>query len=102
VDFVRDQLEAIVATGAPGAVVVADTPDGRVEAAAGVADVRTGEAVTIDHAGGGVVSTPMAIATMLRAQLRVSSSPIGFEPRCCAPSSLTGRRATATALVSAR
>ena len=46
---IRDQLEAVVATGVPGAVAVAVGPDGRVEAAAGLADVRTGEPLTAGH-----------------------------------------------------
>jgi D-alanyl-D-alanine carboxypeptidase len=45
----EDQLDAVVATGVPGAVVVAVGPSGRIEAAAGLADVRTGEALTVDH-----------------------------------------------------
>jgi D-alanyl-D-alanine carboxypeptidase len=49
VETVGDQLEAVVATGVPGAVAVAVDPGGRVEAAAGLADVRTGEALTVDH-----------------------------------------------------
>lgn len=46
---IEDQLEAIVATGVPGAVAVAEGSGGRVEAAAGVADLRTGETLTVDH-----------------------------------------------------
>jgi D-alanyl-D-alanine carboxypeptidase len=49
VESVEDQLKALVATGVPGAVVVADGPDGRVEAAAGLANVQTGEVLTADH-----------------------------------------------------
>jgi D-alanyl-D-alanine carboxypeptidase len=49
VDSVRDQLDAIVATGVPGAVAVAVGPARRVEAAAGLADVGTGEPLTVDH-----------------------------------------------------
>lgn len=49
VESVEHQLEAIVATGVPGAVAVAVGPAGRVEAAAGFADLRTGEALTVDH-----------------------------------------------------
>lgn len=45
----QDLLEAIVASGAPGAVVVADGPQGQVEEAAGVADLATGEALTVEH-----------------------------------------------------
>jgi D-alanyl-D-alanine carboxypeptidase len=39
----------VVATGVPGAAVVGDGPAGRIEAAAGVADVATGEALTARH-----------------------------------------------------
>lgn len=46
---VQDQLEAIVATGVPGAVAVAIRPNGRIEAAAGVADLETGEPLTPEH-----------------------------------------------------
>ena len=46
---VQDQLEAVVATGVPGAAVVALGPKGRVEAAAGFADVATGESLTVEH-----------------------------------------------------
>jgi D-alanyl-D-alanine carboxypeptidase len=46
---VQDQLEAIVATGVPGAVAMAAGPDGRVVGAAGVADLATGEALTAAH-----------------------------------------------------
>jgi D-alanyl-D-alanine carboxypeptidase len=46
---VRDRLEALVATGVPGAVVLAVGPEGRVEEAAGIADVATGEALTVGH-----------------------------------------------------
>jgi D-alanyl-D-alanine carboxypeptidase len=49
VDAVPDQLEAIVATGVPGAVVVAVGPVGRVEAAAGLADIGTREPLTVEH-----------------------------------------------------
>jgi D-alanyl-D-alanine carboxypeptidase len=49
VTSVQEQLEAIVATGVPGAVAVAAAPDRRIEAAAGVADLRTGEALTVEH-----------------------------------------------------
>lgn len=48
-ESVRDQLEALVATGLPGAVAVALGHDGRVEAAAGFADLRTGEALSVGH-----------------------------------------------------
>jgi len=46
---VEDQLEELVATGVPGVAVVAARPDGSVEAAAGVADVETREALTPAH-----------------------------------------------------
>jgi D-alanyl-D-alanine carboxypeptidase len=46
---IQDQLENVVATGVPGAAVVAVGQDGRVEAAAGVADLSTGEPLTIEH-----------------------------------------------------
>ena len=46
---VQDQLEAVVATGVPGVAVVALGPEGRVEAAAGFADVGTGESLTVEH-----------------------------------------------------
>jgi D-alanyl-D-alanine carboxypeptidase len=46
---IQDQLKAVVATGVPGVVVVALGPDGRVEAAAGVADIATGKALTVEH-----------------------------------------------------
>jgi D-alanyl-D-alanine carboxypeptidase len=49
VDAVRDQLDAIVATGVPGALAVAVGPTRRVEAAAGLADLGTGEPLTVDH-----------------------------------------------------
>ncbi|MFL5942459.1 MAG: serine hydrolase domain-containing protein [Gaiellaceae bacterium] len=45
----QDQLEAVVATGVPGAVAVAVGPQGRVEGAAGVADLGTGEPLTVEH-----------------------------------------------------
>ena len=48
-ESVGDQLDAVVATGVPGAVAVAVGPEARVEAAAGLADVRTGETLTVDH-----------------------------------------------------
>jgi D-alanyl-D-alanine carboxypeptidase len=48
VDPIRDQLDAVVATGVPGAVALAVGRDGRVEAAAGFADLRTGEVLTVD------------------------------------------------------
>ena len=43
VQSIRDQLDSVVATGVPGAVAVAVGPDGQVEAASGLADLRTGE-----------------------------------------------------------
>jgi D-alanyl-D-alanine carboxypeptidase len=49
VDAVRDQLDAIVATGVPGAVAVAVGPARRVEAAAGLANIGTAEPLTVDH-----------------------------------------------------
>ena len=48
-ESVEVQLEAVVATGVPGAVAVAVGPDARVETAAGFADLRRGEALTVDH-----------------------------------------------------
>jgi D-alanyl-D-alanine carboxypeptidase len=45
----QDQIEAVVATGVPGAAAVAFGPDRRVEGAAGVADLATGEPLTIEH-----------------------------------------------------
>ena len=48
-ESVEAQLDAVVATGVPGVVAVAVGPDGHFEAAAGVADLRTGEALTVDH-----------------------------------------------------
>jgi D-alanyl-D-alanine carboxypeptidase len=47
--LIQEQLEAIVATGVPGAAVVATGPAGTAEAAAGVANVETGEALTPAH-----------------------------------------------------
>jgi len=49
VPAVQDQLEAVVATGVPGAVAVADGRERRVEAAAGFADLATGELLTVEH-----------------------------------------------------
>jgi D-alanyl-D-alanine carboxypeptidase len=46
---VEDQLDEILATGVPGAVVLAYGPGGRIAAAAGLANLETGEAVTPDH-----------------------------------------------------
>ncbi len=48
-ESVEDLLDAVVATGVPGAVALAVTSDRRVEAASGVADLRTGEPLTVDH-----------------------------------------------------
>lgn len=47
--LVHDQLEAVVASGVPGAAALAVGPRGRVAEAAGVADVSTREALTVDH-----------------------------------------------------
>ena len=49
VEAVEDQLKAIVATGVPGAAAVAVYPGRRVEVATGLADLRTGELLTVDH-----------------------------------------------------
>jgi D-alanyl-D-alanine carboxypeptidase len=49
VGTLQDQLEAVVATGVPGAVAVAVGPDRRVGGAAGVADLATGEPLTVEH-----------------------------------------------------
>lgn len=46
---IQDQLAAVVETGVTGAVVVVSGPRGRVEAAAGVADVATGTPLTPEH-----------------------------------------------------
>jgi D-alanyl-D-alanine carboxypeptidase len=46
---IHDQLDAIVGTGVPGVVVLADGPAGHFEGAAGLADIGTGEALTVDH-----------------------------------------------------
>lgn len=46
---VQDQLEEVVAAGVPGAAALALGPDGRVEAAAGLANVATGEPLTVEH-----------------------------------------------------
>jgi D-alanyl-D-alanine carboxypeptidase len=48
-ESVDHQLEAIVATGVQGAVAVAVGPDRRIEVATGFADLRTSEALTVDH-----------------------------------------------------
>ena len=47
--MVQDQLDAVVATGVPGVVAVARGPEGSVEATAGVADLATGERLTVEH-----------------------------------------------------
>jgi D-alanyl-D-alanine carboxypeptidase len=49
VTALEDQLEAVVATGVPGAVALAVGPDGRLEGAAGVADSAAGEPLTAAH-----------------------------------------------------
>jgi D-alanyl-D-alanine carboxypeptidase len=49
VESVDRQLEAVVATGVPGAVAVGVGSGRRIEAAAGFADLRTGEALTVEH-----------------------------------------------------
>ncbi len=46
---IEGRLEAVVATGVPGAVAVALGPDGPVEAAAGLADLRAAKGITVDH-----------------------------------------------------
>jgi D-alanyl-D-alanine carboxypeptidase len=46
---VQQQLEAVIATGVPGAAAVAVGPEGRVEEAAGLANLATGEALTVEH-----------------------------------------------------
>jgi len=46
---IQDRLEAVVATGVPGVAAVAVGPSGRVEAAAGFADVSSGEPLTVGH-----------------------------------------------------
>ena len=48
-ESVENQLEAVVATGVPGAVAVARGPAGTVAAAAGLANLRTCERLTVDH-----------------------------------------------------
>jgi D-alanyl-D-alanine carboxypeptidase len=49
VGSVEEQLEAVVASGVPGAVALAVGPETRIAAAAGLADLRTGEALNVDH-----------------------------------------------------
>lgn len=44
-----EKLKAVVATGVPGAVAVALGPSGRVGGAAGLADVATGQPLTVEH-----------------------------------------------------
>lgn len=46
---IQDQLAAVVETGVAGAVVVASGPEGRIEAAVGVADIEAGTALTPEH-----------------------------------------------------
>lgn len=46
---ILDQLEALVATGFPGAVAVGHRPSGRFEEAVGKANVATGEPLTAEH-----------------------------------------------------
>jgi D-alanyl-D-alanine carboxypeptidase len=46
---IQDQLAAVVETGVTGAVVVASGPGGRIEAAAGMADLATGTPLTPEH-----------------------------------------------------
>lgn len=46
---VQDQLEAVIATGVPGVAIFAARPDGDIEAAVGVGNVATGEALTAAH-----------------------------------------------------
>jgi D-alanyl-D-alanine carboxypeptidase len=48
VESIGHQLDAVVATGIPGAVAVAVGSNGQVEVAAGFADLRTGEILTVD------------------------------------------------------
>ena len=49
VESVSSQLEALVATGVPGAVALAVARPRRFEAAAGSADLAAGEPLTIEH-----------------------------------------------------
>ena len=44
-----DLLDSVVAAGVPGVAAVAVGPAGRVDAAAGLADLGTGEALTVGH-----------------------------------------------------
>jgi D-alanyl-D-alanine carboxypeptidase len=46
---VQDQLESVVAAGVPGAVVVTRGMKKRVEAAVGLADIATGDPLTVEH-----------------------------------------------------
>src|SRR5262249_24333107 len=41
--------DSVVATGVPGVAALAVGPAGRIEGATGVADLRTGEALTVEH-----------------------------------------------------
>jgi D-alanyl-D-alanine carboxypeptidase len=45
----QGQLEVIVASGVPGAVAAARGPHGPVDEAVGVANIATGEALTVEH-----------------------------------------------------
>ncbi len=49
VEALQAQLDTILATGVPGVVALANGPAGHLEAAAGLADLRTSEALTVDH-----------------------------------------------------
>jgi D-alanyl-D-alanine carboxypeptidase len=59
-------LEAVIETGVTGAVVVAEGPVGRVEAAAGVADVTTGEPLAPAHFRIGSVTKIFVTPLVLR------------------------------------
>ncbi len=49
VQSIQNELEAVLASGVPGVAVVAAGPEWRVEEAAGVANVETGEELTPGH-----------------------------------------------------
>jgi D-alanyl-D-alanine carboxypeptidase len=49
VPTLEDLLAAVVATGVPGAVALAVESEGRVEGAAGLADLGTGEPLSVEH-----------------------------------------------------
>jgi D-alanyl-D-alanine carboxypeptidase len=49
VTAVREQVEAVVSSGVPGAVAVAVGPGWRIEEAAGSANIATGEPLTVGH-----------------------------------------------------